>query len=143
MKKIILSMFLLLSASDCVFAASKIIEALTEALEGKEPAVIEQEAKRHQDVEWAEKEIEVVNIELNCVVRYKKLWKLLIDKNMNELDLQLAAGISTASIAKLRKDENVTKDVLLKICKALNCDIADIREIARDVYKGKRQWLAG
>lgn len=60
---------------------------------------------------------------------YNKLWKLLIDKNMNKKDLRELAGISSASIAKLGKSENITTDVLLKICEALKCDISDIMEI--------------
>ena len=62
-------------------------------------------------------------------VSYKKLWKLLIDKDMKKKDLREAAGISTSSMAKLGKNENVTTDVLVKICKALKCDISDIMEI--------------
>lgn len=62
-------------------------------------------------------------------ISYNKLWKLLIDKKMNKSDLRIASGVSTASIAKLGKGENVTTDVLVKICKALDCDIADIMEI--------------
>ncbi|WP_136479733.1 helix-turn-helix domain-containing protein [Acetivibrio thermocellus] len=67
-------------------------------------------------------------------VSYKKLWKLLIDKDMKKKDLNLreAAGISTSSMAKLGKNENVTTDVLVKICKALKCDISDIMEIEPD-----------
>lgn len=65
-------------------------------------------------------------------ISYNKLWKLLIDKNMNKKDLKRASGVSTTSIAKLGKGENITTDVLLKICKALNCDIADIMEITDD-----------
>lgn len=60
---------------------------------------------------------------------YNKLWKLLIDKNMNKKDLRELSGISTTSMAKLGKGENVTTDVLLKICKALECDISDIMEV--------------
>ena len=60
---------------------------------------------------------------------YKKLWKLLIDKNMLKRDLQEAAGISATSVAKLSKGSNVNTDILVKICKALNCDISDIVEI--------------
>ena len=60
---------------------------------------------------------------------YNKLWKLLIDKRMNKQDLRRVSGISTASIAKLGKGENITTDVLLKICEALRCDISDIMEI--------------
>lgn len=74
-----------------------------------------------------------VNSEVTAMaVSYKKLWKLLIDKDMKKKDLREAAGISTASIAKLGKNENVTTDVLVKICKALNCDIADIMEFVND-----------
>jgi len=63
------------------------------------------------------------------IISYNKLWKLLIDKKMNKRDLKEVSGVSTASIAKLSKGENITTDVLLKICKALNCDITDIMEI--------------
>ena len=62
---------------------------------------------------------------------YKKLWKLLIDKDMNKTDLRKAAGISSSSLAKLGKEENVTTDVLLRICKALDCELDDIVEIER------------
>ena len=65
-------------------------------------------------------------------VSYKKLWKLLIDKDMKRKDLREATGISTASMAKLSKNENLTTDVLLKICDALKCDISDIMEISLD-----------
>ena len=61
-------------------------------------------------------------------ISYKKLWKLLIDKNMIKKDLRLAAGLSTNVIAKLGKNENVSTEVLGKICKALDCDITDIME---------------
>lgn len=65
-------------------------------------------------------------------VSYKKLWKLLIDKDMKKKDLREQAGISHASVAKLGRNENVTTDILVKICKALNCDISDIVEIVDD-----------
>ena len=65
-------------------------------------------------------------------VCYNKLWKLLIDKNMNKTDLRLAAGITTTALAKLGKNENVTTDVLVKICTALQCDISDIMELTVD-----------
>lgn len=61
-------------------------------------------------------------------ISYKKLWKLLIDKNMIKKDLRLAAGLSTNVIAKLGKNENVSTEVLGKICKVLNCEITDIME---------------
>lgn len=57
---------------------------------------------------------------------YRKLWKLLIDKNMKKTDLIPIAGISTNIVAKLNKGEYVSMDSLAKICKALNCDIGDI-----------------
>jgi len=63
---------------------------------------------------------------------YKKLWKLLIDREMKKKDLCEAANISHASMAKLGKNENVTTDVLVKICSALDCDICDIMEIEAD-----------
>lgn len=66
------------------------------------------------------------------MISYNKLWHLLIDKNMNKQDLRKAAGISTASIAKLGKGENITTDVLVKICKALDCDISDIMELVQE-----------
>lgn len=61
-------------------------------------------------------------------ISYNKLWKLLIDKEMNKRDLKEVAGVSSASIAKLGKCENVTTDVLLKICEALNVHLEDIME---------------
>ena len=63
---------------------------------------------------------------------YKKLWKLLIDKDMKKTDLRKAAGISSSSLAKLGKDENVTTDVLVRICEALQCNLNDIAETVSD-----------
>ena len=65
-------------------------------------------------------------------ISYNKLWKLLIDKNMNKMELKEAAGISAASIAKLGKGGNITTDVLLKICKTLNVHLEDIMETIDD-----------
>ena len=65
-------------------------------------------------------------------VSYNKLWKLLIDKNMNRMDLRKEAGLSTGTMAKLGKNESVTTKVLVKICKALDCDISDIVEIEKE-----------
>lgn len=62
-------------------------------------------------------------------VSYNKLWKLLIDKNMKKKELGKAAGISNSLIAKMGKNENVTVDVLVRICSALNCEIDDIMEL--------------
>ena len=61
-----------------------------------------------------------------------KLWKRMIDCGMNKTQLREKAGVSTNVIAKLGKGENVTTDVLVKICKALQCDIADILEICAE-----------
>ncbi len=61
-------------------------------------------------------------------ISYNKLWKLLIDKGMTKMGLREAAGISAASIAKLGKGANITTDVLLKVCEALDCRIEDILE---------------
>lgn len=65
-------------------------------------------------------------------ISYNRLWKLLIDKNMNKQDLREKCGISSASVAKLGKGENITTEVLLRICVALDCDISDIMEIVKD-----------
>jgi putative transcriptional regulator len=65
-------------------------------------------------------------------ISYNKLWKMLIDKGMTKMDLKEAAGISSASIAKLGKGANITTDVLLKICEALNCRIEDILETVKE-----------
>ncbi len=65
-------------------------------------------------------------------ISYNRLWKLLIDRNMNKNDLKEVTGISTASIAKLGKGENITTDVLLKICNAMNCHLEDIVETVDD-----------
>lgn len=65
-------------------------------------------------------------------ISYNKLWKLLIDKNMNKQDLREASGISSASVAKLGKGDNITTEVLLRICTALSCDIKDIMEVVED-----------
>ena len=61
-------------------------------------------------------------------ITYKKLWKLLIDRDMTRKQLKEVTGIGSASIAKLGKGENITTDVLLKICEALNCRVEDILE---------------
>ena len=61
-------------------------------------------------------------------ISYKKLWKLLIDKDMKKKDLQAAAGISWASVTKLSKGETVSMEVLMKVCKALQCNVGDIVE---------------
>ena len=62
-------------------------------------------------------------------VSYNKLWKLLIDRDMNKTQLRLSAHLSTNAIAKLGKNEPVSVDVLEKICRVLKCDVGDIMEI--------------
>ena len=65
-------------------------------------------------------------------VSYKKLWILLIEKDMKKTDLRIQSGISTGALAKLGKNENVNTEVLAKICKALDCKIEDIMEMIPD-----------
>ncbi|MBQ8138398.1 MAG: helix-turn-helix transcriptional regulator [Lachnospiraceae bacterium] len=62
------------------------------------------------------------------VVSYKKLWKLLIDKDLMKKDLQSNAGVSWATITKMSKGGTVSTDVLMRICKYLQCDVGDIME---------------
>ena len=62
-------------------------------------------------------------------VSYKKLWKLLIDKEIKKKDLSAMAGVSPATITKMGKNGHVTTEVLLKICTALDCRIEDIMEV--------------
>ena len=62
-------------------------------------------------------------------VSYKKLFMLLVERDMKKKDLQELAGVSSSTMAKLSKGENVTMEVLVKICTALNVDIGDVVEI--------------
>ncbi|SHI17477.1 helix-turn-helix domain-containing protein [Sporanaerobacter acetigenes] len=62
------------------------------------------------------------------VINYNKLWKLLIDKNMKKMDLKEAAHIGTTTLSRLSKNQPVSMDVLMRICKVLKCDIGDIVE---------------
>ena len=62
-------------------------------------------------------------------ISYKKLWKLLIDRDLKKMDLQQMSGVSAASITKLGRNENVNTEILEKICIALKCDISDIMEM--------------
>ncbi|NMA66591.1 MAG: helix-turn-helix transcriptional regulator [Clostridiaceae bacterium] len=70
-------------------------------------------------------------------VSYKKLWKILIDLDMKKKDLQAKAGISPSSISKLSKNENVSMDVLIKVCTALNVDFGDIMELVPTEEKNR------
>ena len=65
-------------------------------------------------------------------VCYKKLWKLLIDKDMKKKDLCALAGISSASVTKMGKGGHVTTEVLAKVCTALYCTVDDIMEIVQE-----------
>ena len=62
-------------------------------------------------------------------ISYKKLWKILIDRDLKKKDLQEMSGVSAASITKLGRNENVNTEIIEKICLALNCDVSDIMEI--------------
>lgn len=64
-------------------------------------------------------------------VSYKRLWKLLIDRNIKKKELAEMAGISQSSITKLTNGENTTTEILLKICVALDCELSDIAEIKK------------
>ena len=65
-------------------------------------------------------------------VSYKKLWKLLIDKDMKKKDLRMATGMTTTALAKLGKNEHVNTEILAKICKVLECNIEDIVEVVEE-----------
>lgn len=68
-------------------------------------------------------------------VSYKRLWKLLIDRDMKKKDLAQKANLSNYTINKLNKSENVNTDTLVKICEALDCRIEDIMEVVPDENK--------
>jgi DNA-binding Xre family transcriptional regulator len=71
------------------------------------------------------------------MISYKKLWHLLLDKDLKKKDLISLAGVSSYTISKLNRGDNVTTDVLQRICKALECDLSDIMELAPDVQEGE------
>ena len=66
------------------------------------------------------------------IISYKKLWKLLIDRDLKKKDLREMAGISPSTIAKLGRNENINTEVLIKICRALDCDLKEIMELIRE-----------
>ena len=68
-------------------------------------------------------------------VSYKRLWKVLIDKDMKKKELAERAGISQYTVNKMNRDENVNADTLAKICTALNCTFDDIVEVVPDETK--------
>ncbi len=65
-------------------------------------------------------------------VSYNKLWKLLIDKGMSKTALRKQTDMSTTTLAKLGKSEPVSMDVVLRICKVLDCDVSDVMEVVKD-----------
>ena len=65
-------------------------------------------------------------------VSYKKLWKLLIDKDMNKADLRRATGLSSFTVAKMTNGKDVSTSILKRICEVLKCDVGDILEIRVD-----------
>ena len=66
------------------------------------------------------------------IISYKKLWKLLIDRDLKKKDLREMAGISPSTIAKIGRNENINTEVLIKICRALDCDLNEIMELIRE-----------
>jgi DNA-binding Xre family transcriptional regulator len=73
------------------------------------------------------------------IASYKKLWKLLIDRDMMKRDLCEQAHISPTSMAKLGKGQNVSMNIILRICEVLQCDIVDIVEAVPDIQEGKHE----
>ena len=69
---------------------------------------------------------------------YNRLWKLLIDKNMNKQKLRELTGVSSASLAKMKRGQNSTTNVLLSICEALDCQPGDIMEMIPDEEKNEK-----
>ena len=67
-------------------------------------------------------------------ISYKKLWKLIIDKDMTNVEVRKATGISPATFTKLKKNEMVSLEVLVKLCQVLQCEIGDIIEIADNAF---------
>lgn len=72
-------------------------------------------------------------------ISYNNLWKLLIDKNMKKKDLQRLSGVSSATITKLGRNENVNTVILQKICAALECDICNVMEFIPNKDQGRKQ----
>ena len=70
-------------------------------------------------------------------ISYKKLWHILLDKDLKKKDLAEMAGVSTYTINKLNRNENVTVEVLAKICKALDCTMDDILEVLDNENEGE------
>jgi len=75
---------------------------------------------------------------MSMSVSYKKLWKLLIDRDMSKSDMRAATGIAASTVSRMNKNEPVSLDVLEKICKVLKCDFGDIISISdcSDTFDG-------
>ena len=73
-------------------------------------------------------------------ISYKKLWHILLDRDLKKKDLAKIAGVSTYTINKLNRNENVTVEVLAKICRALDCTMDDILEVLDDENEGDKKW---
>ncbi len=71
-------------------------------------------------------------------VRYNPLWKMLIDRKMNRSQLRIGAGISTRALARMGKDEDVSTEVLSKICAFLHCELNDIVELVPDEKEAQK-----
>ena len=76
--------------------------------------------------------IKLVKKDKHMSISYNKLWKLLIDKKMTKTQLREQADIATSTLAKLSKDEPVSMDVLVKICKTLDCGLDDVVELKKE-----------
>lgn len=62
-------------------------------------------------------------------ISYNKLWKLLVDKKMSKADLRKSVGMAPNTLTKMRKDEPVSLEIIIRICECLNCDISDVMEL--------------
>ena len=71
-------------------------------------------------------------------ISYKKLWKLMIDYNMNKTQLRKEAGLSTNVLAKLSKNDSVSMDSLMRICRVFHCDVGDIVEVYEEIQEGPK-----
>lgn len=65
-------------------------------------------------------------------ISYKKLWKLIIDKDLKKSDVRKLANISASTFSKMNKNEYVALDVIVRLCKALDCDIGDVIEVVKE-----------
>ena len=71
-------------------------------------------------------------------ISYKKLWKVLVDKEMSKADLRRAADMASNTMTSLRRDKKVSLDVLLRICEVLDCDIGDIMSVHKEETDGEK-----